>query len=317
MTPRTGVLGPARRAHPARPDARREADRGARLPVRRPRYPRWRRAGAGDARRGRSCPRRPGAAHRARGVRAVPKRWETLVTRCDTLISPVTLATMSGSDIDPPALLRNRATVYLQVPEARLGDLRSFLRLMWTSLIQQLVAASDRMGADHPPLLLILDEAGGTSFTDLPDQLVTLRSRRISCSVLVQALSQLRAATRTPSWATAPCTSTPAARTSRPRSMSPSGSAWRKRSSAPSPTPRRKHHSGSAPPLPAPASTPTGQADAGPCGRRLPLRLPASRLRTDGLGVSTQHLAAVGDATALADHARSRCPLPHAPPQDT
>jgi type IV secretion system protein VirD4 len=84
--------------------------------------------------------------------------------------------------------------VYLQIPEARLGDLRPFLRLMWTSLIQQLIAASDRIAADHPPLLLILDEAGRTPFADLPDQLVTMRSRRISCAVLVQALSQLRAA---------------------------------------------------------------------------------------------------------------------------
>jgi type IV secretion system protein VirD4 len=123
-----------------------------------------------------------------------PSAWETLVTRCDSLLSPVTLATMSGTDVDPAALLRDRATVYLQIPEARLGDLRPFLRLMWTSLLQQLTSASDRMSADHPPLLLILDEAGRTPFADLPDLLVTMRSRRISCAVLVQALSQLRAA---------------------------------------------------------------------------------------------------------------------------
>jgi type IV secretion system protein VirD4 len=101
---------------------------------------------------------------------------------------------MSGTDVDPAALLRGGATVYLQIPEARLGDLRPFLRLMWTSLLQQLTSASDRMGADHPPLLLILDEAGRTPFADLPDLLVTMRSRRISCAMLVQALSQLRAA---------------------------------------------------------------------------------------------------------------------------
>jgi type IV secretion system protein VirD4 len=123
-----------------------------------------------------------------------PSAWETLVTRCDSLLSPVTLATMSGTDVDPVALLRDRTTVYLQIPEARLSDLRPFLRLMWTSLLQQLTSASDRVGADHPPLLLILDEAGRTPFADLPDLLVTMRSRRISCAVLVQALSQLRAA---------------------------------------------------------------------------------------------------------------------------
>jgi hypothetical protein len=120
--------------------------------------------------------------------------WETLVTRCESLISPVTLATMSGSDFTASDLLRERATVYVQVPEARLGDLRPFLRLLWTSLIAQLVTASDRMSAAHHPLLLILDEAGRTPFAGLPDFLVTLRSRRISCAVLVQALSQLRVA---------------------------------------------------------------------------------------------------------------------------
>jgi type IV secretory pathway TraG/TraD family ATPase VirD4 len=123
-----------------------------------------------------------------------PSAWETLVTRCDGILSPVTLATMSGTDVVAAELLRDRASVYLQIPEARLADLRPFLRLMWTSLIQQLTSASDRVAAGHPPLLLILDEAGRTPFADLPDLLVTMRSRRISCAVLVQALSQLRAA---------------------------------------------------------------------------------------------------------------------------
>jgi type IV secretion system protein VirD4 len=132
--------------------------------------------------------------HGDSGSGPFPSAWETLVTRCDNILSPVTLATMSGNDVDPAALLRDRGTIYLQIPEARLGDLRPFLRLMWTSLLQQLTSASDHMGADHPPLLLILDEAGRTPFADLPDLLATMRSRRISCAVLIQALSQLRAA---------------------------------------------------------------------------------------------------------------------------
>jgi hypothetical protein len=56
-------------------------------------------------------------------------------------------------------------------------------------LIQQLTSASEHMGADHPPLVLILDKTGRTPFADLPDLLVTMRSRRISFAVLVQALS--------------------------------------------------------------------------------------------------------------------------------
>jgi hypothetical protein len=86
----------------------------------------------------------------------------------------MTLATVSGVDADPASLLRDRATVYLQIPEARLGDLRPFLRLMRTSFIQRLTSASDTMGANHPSLLFILDESGGTPFADLPDLLVTM-----------------------------------------------------------------------------------------------------------------------------------------------
>ncbi len=120
--------------------------------------------------------------------------WETLATRCESILSPYAVATLSGSDLTPADLLRERATLYLQIPEARLADLRPFLRLVWTSLMQQLATASDRAHQAHHPLLLILDEAGRTPFAELPDFLVTLRSRRISCAVLVQALSQLRAA---------------------------------------------------------------------------------------------------------------------------
>jgi type IV secretion system protein VirD4 len=120
--------------------------------------------------------------------------WESLVTRCEALFSPHVLATLSGSDVTAEDLLKKPATLYLQIPEARLADLQPFLRLLWTSLIEQLITTSDRLHADHQPLLLVLDEAGRTPFAKLPDFLVTLRSRRISCAVLVQAISQLRAA---------------------------------------------------------------------------------------------------------------------------
>ncbi len=127
--------------------------------------------------------------------RSFASAWETLVTRCESVLSPNALATLSDTDFSAADLLHQRATLYLQIPEARLGDLRPFLRLLWTSLVMQLVTASDRAGAtDYHPLLLALDEAGRTPFAGLPDFLVTLRSRRISCAVLVQALSQLRAA---------------------------------------------------------------------------------------------------------------------------
>ena len=127
--------------------------------------------------------------------RTFASAWETLATRCESILSPNALATLSGTDFTAAHLLRQRATLYLQVPEARLGDLRPFLRLIWTSLIMQLVTATDRAGTtDRQPLLLVLDEAGRTPFAGLPDFLVTLRSRRISCAVLLQALSQLRAA---------------------------------------------------------------------------------------------------------------------------
>jgi hypothetical protein len=60
---------------------------------------------------------------------------------------------MSGSDFGPADLLRQRATLYLQIPEARLADLRPFLRLVWTSLMQQLTTFSDLAGGQHHPLL--------------------------------------------------------------------------------------------------------------------------------------------------------------------
>jgi len=131
---------------------------------------------------------------RPESQRTFASAWETLATRCASLLSPNALATLAGSDFAAADLLNDRATLYLQIPEARLADLRPFLRLLWTSLMQQLATQSDLVGGNRHPLLLVLDEAGLTPFPDLPDYLVTLRSRRISCAVLVQALSQLRAA---------------------------------------------------------------------------------------------------------------------------
>ena len=84
-------------------------------------------------------------------------------------------------------------TVYLRWPEPELLALAPLIRLVWESLIYELITTYDNAtGHNCKPVLLLIDEAGRTaSIPNLPDHLTTVRSRGISLVVAIQSLSQL------------------------------------------------------------------------------------------------------------------------------
>jgi type IV secretion system protein VirD4 len=85
-------------------------------------------------------------------------------------------------------------SVYLRWPERDLLALSPLVRLLWGSLIDELVSAYDRRaGRGCRPVLLLVDEAGRTAIPSLADHATTVVGRGISLWVAVQSLSQLDA----------------------------------------------------------------------------------------------------------------------------
>ncbi len=76
--------------------------------------------------------------------------------------------------------------------EQDLLALSPLVRLLWGSLIDELVSIYDRRaGKDCQPVMLLIDEAGRTAIPSLADHATTVVGRGISIWLAVQSLSQL------------------------------------------------------------------------------------------------------------------------------
>jgi type IV secretion system protein VirD4 len=85
-------------------------------------------------------------------------------------------------------------TIYLKWNERDLLALAPLVRLVWGSLIDELITTYDkRQGRGCHPVLLLVDEAGRTAIPSLADHATTVNGRGISLWIAVQSLSQLDA----------------------------------------------------------------------------------------------------------------------------
>jgi type IV secretion system protein VirD4 len=122
--------------------------------------------------------------------------WGTLTARLRPLLTETVIRSLSGSDFTAGELMTSEKpiSVYLRWPERDLLALSPLVRLIWGSLIDELITTYDKAtGENCRPVLLLADEAGRTAIPMLADHATTVVGRRISLWVAIQSLSQLEA----------------------------------------------------------------------------------------------------------------------------
>ena len=122
--------------------------------------------------------------------------WGTLTARLRPLLTETVIRTLSGADFRPHDVLSGNKpmTVYLRWPEQDLLVLSPLVRLVWGSLIDELLTTYDAVqGKACQPVLLLVDEAGRTAIPSLADHATTVVGRRISLWIAIQSLAQLDA----------------------------------------------------------------------------------------------------------------------------
>jgi type IV secretion system protein VirD4 len=122
--------------------------------------------------------------------------WGTLSARMRPLLTETVIRSLNGADFSPSDLLTSSrpVTIYLRWPERDLLALSPLVRLLWGTLIDELINTYDkRAGKDCDPVLLLIDEAGRTAIPSLADHATTVVGRGISLWIAVQSLSQLDA----------------------------------------------------------------------------------------------------------------------------
>src|SRR6266851_9661672 len=122
--------------------------------------------------------------------------WETLTTKMYPLLTETVIRSLAHSDFTPEQIITSNrpVTVYMRWKEQDLLALSPLVRLLWGSLIDELVTTYDsRAGYGCLPVLLLIDEAGRTAIPSLAEHATTVVGRGISIWLAVQSLSQLEA----------------------------------------------------------------------------------------------------------------------------
>ena len=122
--------------------------------------------------------------------------YGTLTARMRPLVTETVIKCFAGTDFTPAELLQGEKpiSVYLKWPEKDLLALSPLVRLLWGSLIDELITTYDKAeGKGCKPVLLLVDEAGRTAIPSLADHATTVVGRGISLWLAIQSLSQLEA----------------------------------------------------------------------------------------------------------------------------
>jgi type IV secretion system protein VirD4 len=122
--------------------------------------------------------------------------WSTLTTRLEPLLNDITIRSLTRSDFTAEDILcgKKPVTLYLKWKEQDLLALSPLVRLMWSSLIDELLTAYDqRQGQGANPVLMQIDEASRIAIPSLADHCTTVTGRGISLWIAIQSLSQLEA----------------------------------------------------------------------------------------------------------------------------
>jgi type IV secretion system protein VirD4 len=120
--------------------------------------------------------------------------WGTLTARMRPLLTETVVRSLAHSDFTAEHIMLHPkpVTVYLRWKEQDLLALSPLVRLLWGSLIDELVTTYDaRAGNGCQPVMLLIDEAGRTAIPSLAEHATTVVGRGISIWLAVQSLSQL------------------------------------------------------------------------------------------------------------------------------
>jgi type IV secretion system protein VirD4 len=123
--------------------------------------------------------------------------WGTLAARMRPLLTETVVRCFTHADFTAEQIMKGErpVTLYLRWKEQDLLALSPLVRLLWGSLINELITTyDDYQGNDCQPVLLLIDEAGRTAIPSLADHATTVVGRGISLWVAVQSLSQLEVA---------------------------------------------------------------------------------------------------------------------------
>ncbi len=126
--------------------------------------------------------------------RTLTSVWSTLTTRLTPFLTETLVRCFTRSDFTAETIIRSDrpVTVYFHFEEGELERLSPLVRVLWGTLVKELIAYFDRVeGKGCRPVLLSIDEGGRTPIPSLAGHVATVRSRDIYIQLYAQSFTQL------------------------------------------------------------------------------------------------------------------------------
>ena len=127
--------------------------------------------------------------------------WGTLSARMRPLLTETVVRSLTGSDFTADEIMQGNTptTIYLRWPERDLLALSPLVRLLWGSLIDELITIYDKAaGRRCQPVLLLIDEAGRTAIPSLADHATTVVGRGVVSGLLFNPSRSWKPSTANP-----------------------------------------------------------------------------------------------------------------------
>lgn len=96
----------------------------------------------------------------------------------------------SGDSLDVSALRKNLGAIFLICPETKINFYNAFLNSLYEAIFSELIEKP--VNKESKGVAIYMDEAGNQKITDLDVILTTARKRKVSISLVLQELAQLR-----------------------------------------------------------------------------------------------------------------------------
>jgi type IV secretion system protein VirD4 len=130
--------------------------------------------------------------------RFLASSWGTLTARMRPLLTETVIRSLTYSTFTPAEIMCSPKpiTVYFRWPEKDLLALSPLVRLLWGSIIDEMITTYDKkQGRGCNPVLLIVDEAGRTPIPMLADHTSTVVGRKIYLWIATADTAPIRSAT--------------------------------------------------------------------------------------------------------------------------
>lgn len=116
----------------------------------------------------------------------------TLTTNIQVMTDPYLIETTRNSEFNPEILRHKPTALYIMYPEAKANYVSPFMACFYSQLINRIIEEFEEDNPKYLPVFVLFDEFCNIGMlNNFSQNIATIRSRKISCTICLQSITQL------------------------------------------------------------------------------------------------------------------------------